>query len=291
VTRYTRGIHPITLVLAVAFLVSFGAATRTVDAAQAGGPRGNADASPVPLLTDAQSKFYNSHFAEAEAMAREIVQADPSNLAAQELRSAAVLFQLKRLIPESTSDKDEALKQCATCTELLATFKSVTTEGLAQARAQLKTNPDNIDALFFLAKLDLNQLWLNLATLGRRSGWSEYWEGRHSLDAVLERDPHYLRARVARAWIDYIVDTRTAWGIRWVLGGGNRKRAVSIMGEAALVRGDYYANTEARFGLWEIQVREKKLVEATATAQALLEEFPGNGELGAFVNKHRSAVP
>jgi hypothetical protein len=31
-----------------------------------------------------------------------------------------------------------------------------------------------------------------------------------------------LRARVARAWIDYIVDTRMPLGTRWLLGGGNK---------------------------------------------------------------------
>jgi len=62
--------------------------------------------------------------------------------------------------------------------------------------------------LFFLGKLDLNYVWLQLGPLRRKTGWDEYWEARRSLDAVLKANPRHVRARVARAWIDYIVDTR-----------------------------------------------------------------------------------
>ncbi len=47
-----------------------------------------------------------------------------------------------------------------------------------------------------------------------KTGWDEYWEARRSLDFVVRRQPQHVRALVARAWIDYIVDTRMPWGTR-----------------------------------------------------------------------------
>ena len=69
--------------------------------------------------------------------------------------------------------------------------------------------------------------------LGKKTGWDEYWEARKSLDAVLKANPKHVRARVARGWIDYIVDTRMPWGTRWVLGGGNKKKGLTTLREAA----------------------------------------------------------
>ena len=64
--------------------------------------------------------------------------------------------------------------------------------------------------------------------------------------------------RTARAWIDYIVDTRMPWGTEWMLGGGNRKKALAVMREAAVDSDDFYDTAEALFGLWDMQVREKQ---------------------------------
>src|SRR4029077_20535197 len=102
-----------------------------------------------------------------------------------------------------------------------------------------------------LGKLDLNYVWLQLGPLGRKKGWDEYWEARRSLDAVLKRNPGHVRARVARAWIDYIVDTRMPRGTRWVLGGGDRKRALSTMQESADAEAAYFVHVEALFALWD----------------------------------------
>ena len=61
--------------------------------------------------------------------------------------------------------------------------------GQALARERLKTSPNDEEALFFLGKLDLNYVWLELGLLGHKTGWDEYWEARKSLDAVLKQNP------------------------------------------------------------------------------------------------------
>jgi tetratricopeptide (TPR) repeat protein len=248
-------------------------------------PQERTDAS----FTDGQGLFYNGHYDDAAAMALTLLDASPDDLALYELRSSALLFQIKRAIGDAP-DKGKAFKQCEPCADLMTAFQQNTREGLAHTRARLAASPRDDDAEFFIGKLDLNHVWLYLGTLGKRTGWSEYWEARHSLDAVLERNPRHMRARLARAWIDYIVDTRMTWGTRWLLGGGNKKKALAIMRDAAETDDDFYTSTEARFALWDVQVREKNFVEALATARKLSVDFPRNADLTRFIATHGPTI-
>jgi hypothetical protein len=107
---------------------------------------------------------------------------------------------------------------------------------------------------------------------------------------VLEQNPHNVRARVARAWIDYIVDTQMRRGTRWVLGGGNRERGLLAVREAADADGDLFVRAEARFALWDMQVREGNITGAVHTARDLARGFPDNEELRAFLAAHEATI-
>ncbi len=145
-------------------------------------------------------------------------------------------------------------------------------------------------ARFFLGKINLNYVWLQLGPLGRKTGWDEYWEARRSLDAVLARNPAHVRARVARTWIDYIVDTRMPFGTKWLLGGGNRRRAVLAIQDAASADADFFVHAEARFALWDLQVRERNVPDAVAVARGLAADFPENPELAKYLDAHDQAI-
>ena len=240
-----------------------------------------ADICAANSLAEAQALFYNGQYA-AAAELTETLSLEDGMLAVHELRTSALLFQIRRAIGEPR-DKNKAFKECVPCPALMAAFMEELGEGQAAARAILRERPKDEAALFFLGKLDLNYVWLVLGTLGRRTGWNEYWEARHSLDAVLVESPQHLRAAVARAWIDYIVDTKMPWGTGWVLGGGNRKRALAVMQQAANGGDDFYANAEALFGLWDMQVREKNFNAAMVPARRLAELFPENPEIARFI--------
>ena len=239
-----------------------------------------------PALTDAQAAFYNASFEKAADLALDLCAAD--DLDACELRTAALLMEIKRAIGEA-KDKDEAFKACAKCQGLFEAFLRDTARGQAAARARLKANPSDEAAQFLLGKLDLNYVWLQLGTLGRKTGWDEYWEARRTLDAILKRNPQNVRAKVARAWIDYIVDTRMPRGTRWVLGGGSKKRAMIALREAAKADTDVYTSAEARFGLWDVLVREKNFPEAVALAHELAKDFPANTDLPKFIEAQSPA--
>ena len=148
-------------------------------------------------------------------------------------------------------------------------------------------HPDDEDALFFLGKVDLNYVWLQSGTLGRKTGWDEYWEARRSLDRVLQMNPEHVRARVARAWVDYIVGSTVPRGVRWLLGGGNKKRGLLAVREVAESGGgEFFDQVEATFALWDMQVREREVAGAVATARTLARDFPENRELRKFLSTH-----
>jgi len=234
-------------------------------------------------LSDAQRLFYNARYDAAAALALDLRVSDTQDLPNDELRSSALLFQLKALL-ERRPDNDKALKNCATCPQLIAEFLVDIRHGQALARTTLRSTPADEAALFYLGKLDLNYVWLQLGPLGRRTGWDEYWEARRTLDAVLAHNPRHVRARVARAWIDYIVDTKLPWGTRWLLGGGNRTHALTEMREAARIEADLFSHAEAEFALWNMEVRERDMAQATAVARRLSRDFPDNRELAAFMD-------
>ena len=165
-------------------------------------------------------------------------------------------------------------------------FLAETTLGRDAARARLAANPADQEALFFLGKLNLNYVWLQLATIGRKTGWKEYWEARKSLDAVLAVNPDHVRARVARAWIDYIVETKLPRGTRWMLGGGNKKRGLLTVQQAAQVEAAPLVQAEAMFALWDMQVRERNVPDAVVTARMLARRFPENRDLTKFLFTH-----
>jgi hypothetical protein len=260
----------------------------TVLSAQAG-PDYDAAGGAEPTLADAQQLFYNAHYEDAAAVMLALQASDPDNLANDEMRTSALLFQLKALLEgrsEKDADKALALKRCTTCPALIAAFAADMRHGQALARAALKAHPGDETALFFLGKLDLNYVWLQLGPLGKKTGWDEYWEARRSLDAVLEQNPRNVRALVARAWIDYVVDTKMPWGTRWVLGGGSKKRGVAAVREAVGIPSEFFTHAEAEFALWNMQVRERDMTPATAVARDIARDFPENHEVAAFLAAH-----
>ena len=244
---------------------------------------------PAPTLEDAQRSFYSGRYEDAAALSVRLCAAGADDdLEACELRTSSLHFQIRRAMGDD-ADRDRAWTMCAACPDLLSVFVAETTRARSLARTRLQQNPDDEAALFLLGKIDLNYVWLQLGTRGRKTGWDEYWEARTSLDKVLERNPGHLRARVARAWIDYIVGSKMPRGTRWLLGGGSKKRGLQVVREAASAQGDFFARTEAAFALWDMQVRERELMEAVATARQLARDFPDNRELTRFLNAHQGS--
>ena len=245
---------------------------------------------PEQTLQDAYGLFYNARYEEAAALTMSLRAGGTQDLENDEVRTSALIFQLRGLLngqddrDKDNDNKSEVLKRCTRCPEVMASFMTDLHHGQELARSRLKTKPNDEEALFFLGKLDLNFVWLELGLLGHKTGWDEYWEARKSLEAVLKQNPKHVRARVARGWIDYIVNTRMPWGTRWVLGGGNKKRGIAAVREATTMEADRYTRAEAEFALWDMYVREKNFEAATEIAQKLARDFPENPEVARFLS-------
>ena len=237
---------------------------------------------PAGRLAHGYVTFYNANYEEAAAMASALLAISPDTLDALELRTSATLFRLKAILGDA-KNKEKAVKACAVCADMLTMMADDTRHAQALARARLKADATDDEARFLLGKIDLNYLWLQLGPLGKRAGWDEYWEARRSLDEVLVKNPLHTRAKVARAWMDYIVDTRVPWGTKWILGGGSRKKALIAVREAAIAAREPLARAEAGFALWEMELREKNHNEALVVANGLLMDFPENRDLVKFV--------
>jgi hypothetical protein len=246
----------------------------------------NPSADPPETLEAAQLEYYNARYERAAALTLGPCTTHVSGAAACELRTAALLLQIRNAL--GRSDTENAWKQCLACPALLSAFKVALSRGQALTRARLQEQPSDDETLFLLGKLDLNYVWLQLGTLGHKTGWNEYWEARRALDKVLSRQPGHVRARVARGWIDYIVDTKMPRMTRWLLGGGNKKRGLLAVREAAGTESDFFITAEARFALWDMQVRERDAPGAFATAGILILDFPENQELRKFIETQRS---
>jgi len=246
-----------------------------------------AQPAPAPHLDDARRLFFNAHYERAAALALTLRESVPQDLANYEVRTTALLFVLRGLLKgqdaHNGANKEAALKACEKCPAVLATFTDDLHLGQELARAKLKANPNDTTALFYLGKLDLNYVWLQLGLLGKKTGWDEYWEARKSLDALLKIEPAHVRGRVSRGWIDYIVNTRMPWGTRWVLGGGNKKKGLAMVREAAAVETDLFTHAEAEFALWDMLIRDKNLPAATEVAKRIAQAFPENAEVTSFL--------
>jgi tetratricopeptide (TPR) repeat protein len=248
-----------------------------------------------PTLADAQRLFYNAHYEAAAALAVSLRANGGQDLANDEVRTTALLFVLRGLLKgqdaHNGDDKAEALKRCTKCPDVLAAFEADLHHGQALAHELLKKAPADETALFYLGKLDLNYVWLQLGLLGKKTGWDEYWEARKSLDAVLKANPKHVRARVARGWIDFIVNTRMPWGTRWLLGGGNKKKGLAAVREGAEMATDPFSHAEAEFALWDMLLRDKNIPEATEVARRIAQAFPENAEVATFLKAQPSNKP
>ncbi len=243
------------------------------------------DVTSSTLLDRANHLYYSGAYEASAALALDVRIRDTVNLEASELRTAALHFQIRRALGEP-KDRGKAWKACDLCQELMPVFLDEFTLGRAAARAAVEADPADDEALFLLGKLDLNYVWLQLATVGRKTGWGEFKEARASLKTVLERCPDHIRAKVAQAWIDYIVATSLPRGTRWLVGGGNKKRGLLAVEQAAQADAPPYVNAEARFALWDMRAREKNFEEAVITARALSADFPDNLQLVKFIARH-----
>ena len=144
------------------------------------------DVTSSALLDRANHLFYSGAYEASAALALDVRIRDIVNLEASELRTAALHFQIRRALG-TPKDRGKAWKECDVCQELMPVFLDEFTLGREAAPAAVEADPADDEALFLLGKLDLNYVWLQLATVGRKTGWGEFKEARASLKTLPAR--------------------------------------------------------------------------------------------------------
>ena len=117
----------------VVLLVSLGVFSPQVGRTSASQLPAPAPVAAVPTLADAHRLFYNARYDAAAELTLALTSVEAEelavNLATRELRTSALLFQVRRAIG-SAKDKDKALKQCAACGAMMDAFQVETARGL-----------------------------------------------------------------------------------------------------------------------------------------------------------------
>lgn len=246
-------------------------------------------------INEARERFYEEKYEEAQRVTLVARSLEPSDPESYELSTTVMLFQLKKITGIDGADEQRKVKKtltsCRVCPELLRQFENDSTEGIRLARHILSKRPDDERAMFLLAKIDLNRLWLFLQILDKMKGWREYQEARKLLVKLLARNPNHVRALTALAWINYIVAERN-FLLRAILGGGSKKTAYKQLHHAAAcVQCDFFDRIEAKFSLFDILRQEKRFAEALVVAEELSARFPENASFAHHVGQKSGEQP
>jgi|SRR5580700_1604642 hypothetical protein len=237
-----------------------------------------------PEVQDAFQHFYNMDYDAAMVRFEKIHSDHPGNPIATDYLLDAVLFrELTRLDLLDTTfyANDGFLTGKHTVTEdpkLRDRVKALTEEAVSEASAELKTNPNDVNALFARGwARSLEATYLGMVQRAFGAGLKQALGARSDCDRVLQLDPHYADAELVSGVYQYVVGA-LPFGFKLLVG------FVGIHGSKAegmtMLRDDgahgVITSLEARTALMLFLRREAKYGEAVAIARGLREEYPHN---------------
>ena len=248
--------------------------------------------------------FYNMDYDEAIAVLRQELQAHPDDPFAINHLLAAILA--KELNREGafdaalyTSNRFVELKPEPVDPKLTAEIVDLAEKSQALSTAELKKNPNDVDALYSRAAARGYEALFYAVV-------EKHWLAalRHSLgsfhddEQVLKLDPNYTDAKFVVGSMYYVVGS-LSWYERMfafvVSLHGNKRKGLEMLREAANGGGE--ATMDARMFLSLFLAREKHYDEGVALMRKSYEEFPSNciygfseAELLAASGQHDAAV-
>jgi len=249
-----------------------------------------------PEVQDAFQHFYNMDYDAAMVRFEKIHSDHPGNPIATDYLLDAVLFrELTRLDLLDTTfyANDGFLTGKHTVTEdpkLRDRVKALTEEAVSEASAELKTSPNDVNALFARGwARSLEATYLGMVQRAFGAGLKQALGARSDCDRVLQLDPHYADAELVSGVYQYVVGA-LPFGFKLLVG------FVGIHGSKAegmtMLRDDgahgVITSLEARTALMLFLRREAKYGEAVAIARGLREEYPHN-YLFRLHSAHRTA--
>ena len=251
--------------------------------------------SPAPWLTDAErarfeelrrsglDALYNIDYDKAQRDFKEIVRLYPNHPGGYQLLAARVwiktLYESRRLQSSLYSSEsfytngDDKVDP-----KIVTEFRNLTREAKRLAEARVKQDPQNVEALDFLAN-----------TEGLKASFEEAVERRHFAalrdgnDAVehhrevLKLDPKYVDAQITIGLYEYVVGSLPlpvkilagATGYR-----GSKKRGLAMLEQVA--RDGRWAQDDAKTVLVLLYTREKRFEDVLKLTRELSAKYPRN---------------
>ncbi len=249
---------------------------------------------------------YNLDHAEAAALFRQAVAADPADPAAA--RGLATITWLHILFRRGTVTTDDYLGRVAKPhvsmkqppADEAAVFREQSERALSLSEQRLKASPSDAEALY--------QVGSSVALIASYSGsvdgrvFAAFRAARRGFDAherVLALDPARKDAGLVVGTYRYLVSTLTApmRVMAYVAGfGGGKEEGIRLIEDAA--RDGSSSQTDARFALVLIYNRERRFADAIRVLRELRQSYPRNRlldlELGSTLlraGRSRDAEP
>lgn len=237
-----------------------------------------------PEVRDAFQHFYSMDYDAAIARFERIHSEHAGDPMATDYLLDAVLFrELNRLDLLDTTfyANDGFLTGKHTVTEDPATrdrIKALTDEAVNEASAELKTNPNDVNALFARGwAKSLEATYLGMVERAFGAGLKQAFGARSDCDRALQLDPRYVDAKLVSGVYQYVVGA-LPFAFKILIG------FVGIHGSKiegmALLRDDgahgVITSVEARTAMMLFLRREAKYGEAVGLARSMAAEYPHN---------------
>jgi tetratricopeptide (TPR) repeat protein len=250
---------------------------------------------PAPWLSDAErarfeelrrdglDALYNIDYDKAQRDFKEIVQLYPNHPGGYQLLAARLwiktLYESRRLQSSLySSESFYANGDDKVDPKIVTEFRNLTREAKRLAEARLKQDPENVEALDFLAN-----------TEGLKASFEEAVERRHFAalrdgnDAVehhrevLKLDPKYVDAQITIGLYEYVVGSLPL-PVKVIAGAtgyrGSKKRGLAMLEQVA--REGHWAQDDAKTVLVLLYTREKRFEDVLKLTRELSAKYPRN---------------
>jgi Protein of unknown function (DUF3808) len=235
-----------------------------------------------PEVGEAFQRVYSMDYNDAITRFETIRQEHPGDPMATDYVLDAVLFQeLNRLDLLDTTfyANDGFLTGKHTVTEdpkARDRIRALGDEAISEASAQLKSNPDNVNALFARGwAKSLEATYSGMAERAFGAGLKQALGARSDCDRALQLDPNYVDAKLVVGVYQYVVGA-LPFAFKLLVGfvgiHGSKAQGMTLLRDDA-ARG-VVTSVEARTAMMLFLRREARYGEAAAIARQLAAEYP-----------------
>jgi len=248
-----------------------------------------------PWLTDAErarfeelrrsglDALYNIDYDKAERDFKEIVRLYPNHPGGYQLLAARLwiktLYESRRLqVSLYSSQSFYTNGDDKVDPKIVTEFRNLTRESKRLAEAKLKQEPNNIEALDFLANTE--GLKASFEEAVERRHFAALRDGNDAVDhhrEVLKLDPKYIDAQITIGLYEYVVGSLPlpvkilagATGFR-----GSKKRGLAMLEQVA--KEGHWSQDDAKTVLILLYTREKRFEDALKLTRELSAKYPRN---------------